>query len=96
MIARVVDCMNLKYELHLQPYKVVWIHKAAMSQSGLELIQLTFCMNRIWYDILPVDKHKLFWVDLELYDHDVTHFEKYNTYVLENNRRRIVLKLIKV
>ncbi|KAK8942514.1 hypothetical protein KSP39_PZI008914 [Platanthera zijinensis] len=75
--------LNLTIEPHPRPYKVAWIYtmSISVSQHCLVPIQLGRYSDNIWCDVLPMDVAHILLGRSWLYDLDMTHHGRSNTYI---------------
>ncbi|KAK8949134.1 hypothetical protein KSP39_PZI005042 [Platanthera zijinensis] len=89
-----VSRMLLTAEPHPHPYKVAWVNKTSLPVSKRCLVPLTIkaYSEKIWCDVIPMDACHVLLGRPWLYDHDVTHFGRANTYEFKFNGKTITLK----
>ncbi|KAK8947266.1 hypothetical protein KSP39_PZI006860 [Platanthera zijinensis] len=86
--------MSLVAEPHPHPYKVAWVNKSSLPVAKHCLVPLTIktYTESIWCDVIPMDACHVLLGRPWLFDHDVTHYGRANTYEFKFNGRVIVLK----
>jgi len=89
-----VSRMSLTPEPHPNPYKVAWVNKTTLPVTKRCLVPLTIraYTEQIWCDVLPMDACHILLGRPWLYDHDVTHYGRANTYEFKFRGKTIVLK----
>ncbi|XP_057969416.1 uncharacterized protein LOC131158565 [Malania oleifera] len=89
----VSEKLGLKIEAHPNPYKVSWANAATMSISHRCLVSVNIANyeEEIWCDILPMDIAYILLGRPWLYDLDVSHNGRTNTYIFGCNGKKIVL-----
>ncbi|KAK8938735.1 hypothetical protein KSP39_PZI011547 [Platanthera zijinensis] len=86
--------MHLVTEPHPHPYKIAWVNKTSIAVSKRCLVPLTLknYVDKVWCDVIPMDVCHVLLGRPWLYDYDVTHFGRANTYEFKFNGKTIVLK----
>ncbi|XP_010253018.1 PREDICTED: uncharacterized protein LOC104594433 [Nelumbo nucifera] len=92
-----ISRMKLKPEPHPQPYRVAWVDKTSLpiTERCLVPIQMGDYLEKIWCDVLPMDVAHVLLGHPWLYDMNVTHYGRSNTYIIKHNGKSILVKLAK-
>ncbi|KAJ0967944.1 hypothetical protein J5N97_024861 [Dioscorea zingiberensis] len=85
--------LKLTPEPHPQPYRVAWVDKTSLpvSQRCLVPLQMGNYSDKVWCDVLPMDIAHILLGRPWLYDLDVTHHGRANTYVFMHKGKSIML-----
>ncbi|PKA46484.1 hypothetical protein AXF42_Ash012617 [Apostasia shenzhenica] len=85
--------MKLKAETHPQPYKVAWVNETMIpvTQRCLVPIQLGTYSEKIWCDVLPMNIAHVLLGRPWLYDRDVIHYGRSNTYTFTFKGKKVKL-----
>ncbi|KAK8936663.1 hypothetical protein KSP39_PZI012026 [Platanthera zijinensis] len=86
--------MSLTTEPHPTPYQVAWINKISVPVTKRCLVPLSFksYIDEVWCDVLPMDACHVLLGRPWLYDRDVTHFGRANSYEFKFNGKTITLR----
>ncbi|KAK8918413.1 hypothetical protein KSP39_PZI022006 [Platanthera zijinensis] len=86
--------MHLVTEPHPHPYKIAWVNKTSIAVSKRCMVPLTLknYVDKVWCDVIPMDVCHVLLGRPWLYDYDVTHFGRANTYEFKFNGKTVVLK----
>ena len=89
-----VERLILPIEPHPKPYKVAWINSTFIPVTERCLVSISCGQynDSIWCDVIPMTVTHILLGCPWLYDQDVYHCEKNNTYQFMFNNERIVLK----
>ena len=81
------------YEPYPNPYKVAWLDKTTLPLTKRYLAPLPFATysDKIWYNVMPMDITHILLGRSQLYDLDVVHYGKTNTYVFMHGGEKIKL-----
>ena len=90
----VVKLLNLKVELHPNPFRVVWVndHTLPITQRCLVSIQMGDYKDEIYCNVLPMDVAHVLLGRPWLYDLNVTNFGKDNIYSFKYKGKNIILR----
>ena len=82
VLASIIECLKVPIEPHTQPYKVAWINNMfiLVNQCCLVFLSCGVYSNSIWYDVIPMKVSHIILSHPWLYDLDVHHCGKENTY----------------
>ncbi|KAJ0962545.1 hypothetical protein J5N97_027667 [Dioscorea zingiberensis] len=85
--------LKLTPEPHPQPYRVARVDKTSLpvSQRCLVPLQMGNYSDKVWCDVLPMDIAHILLGRPWLYDLDVTHHGRANTYVFMHKSKSIML-----
>ncbi|KAJ0980671.1 hypothetical protein J5N97_008926 [Dioscorea zingiberensis] len=85
--------LKLTPEPHPQPYRVAWVDMTSLpvSQRCLVPLQIGNYSDKVWCDVLPMDVAHILLGRPWLYDLDVTHHGRANTYVFMHKGKSIML-----
>lgn len=92
-----IPYLGLEPEPHPHPYRVAWVDKTTIPVTERCLVPITMggYHERVWCDVLPMDVAKILLGRPWIYDHDVTHYGKNNTYVFRHNGKTMTLMPIR-
>ena len=92
-----IKLLNMKVELHPNPFKVDWMHDHTLSvtQRCLVSIQMGDYKDEIYCEVLPMDVAHVLLGRPWLYDLNVTNFGKDNIYLFKYKGKNIILRLAK-
>ncbi|PKA62667.1 hypothetical protein AXF42_Ash012254 [Apostasia shenzhenica] len=93
LVMSAIARMNRKAETHPQPYKVAWVDETMIpvTQRCLVPIQLGTYSEKIWCDVLPMNIAHVLLGRPWLYDRDVIHYGRSNTYVFTFKGKKVKL-----
>ncbi|PKA47968.1 hypothetical protein AXF42_Ash016315 [Apostasia shenzhenica] len=93
----VIARMKLKTEAHHQPYKVAWVNETMIpvTQRCLVPIQLGTYSKKIWCDVLLMNIANVLLGRPWIYDRDMIHYDRSNTYVFTFKRKKVKLNFTK-
>ena len=93
----VVKLLNLKVELHPNPFRVAWVndHTLPITQRCLVYIQMGVYKDEIYCNMLPMDVANVLLGRPWLYDLNVTNFGKDNIYSFKYKGKNIILRPVK-
>uniref|UniRef100_A0A5B7BML6 RNA-directed DNA polymerase n=1 Tax=Davidia involucrata TaxID=16924 RepID=A0A5B7BML6_DAVIN len=82
---RAVTRMKLTPEPHPQPFRVAWVDKTSLpvTERCLVPIQMGAYSDKVWCDVLPMDVAHILLGRPWLYDMDVLHHGRANTYTFK-------------
>nr|XP_027124342.1 uncharacterized protein LOC113741054 [Coffea arabica] len=89
-----VQRLNLPTKPYPEPYKVAWINSSSIPVTRRCLVSIKHgpYSDIIWCDVIPMTVSYILLGQLWLYDRDVDHNGKTNTYSFKFNDQQIVLK----
>ena len=92
--ASTVERLKFPVKPHPQPYKVAWINNISIPVNQRCLISLSYGVysDSIWCDVLPMNVAHIILGRPWLYDRDVHHCGKENTYSFMLKNQKVVLK----
>ncbi|CAL5428331.1 unnamed protein product [Camellia sinensis] len=92
--ATTVKRLKLPVQPHPHPYKVAWIDNTSIpiTQRCLVSFSYGFYNDSIWCDVIPMNVTHILLGRPWLYDRDVQHSGKENTYAFSFKNKEIVLK----
>ena len=92
--ASTVERLKFPVKPHPQPYKVAWINNISIPVNQRCLISLSYGVysDSIWCDVLPMNVAHIILGRPWLYDRDVHHCRKENTYSFMLKNQKVVLK----
>ena len=88
---------NLKTEPHPEPFHVSWVNHTSLPITSrcLVPIKIGSYEDQIWCDVLPMDIAHILLGRPWLYDLNVIHYGRENTYIFKYNNKIIKLLTIK-
>nr|DAD32141.1 TPA_asm: hypothetical protein HUJ06_010992 [Nelumbo nucifera] len=94
VFAATVERLNLVAQPHPQPYKIAWLNKMTLQIEQIALVSISYgsYVDDIWCDVIPMNATHILLGRPWLYDRDVYHCGKENTYYFLFNGKRIVMK----
>lgn len=86
--------IKLTSEPYPSPCRVAGVEKTTIPITKLCLVPLNFAIYRdhMWCDILLMDFGHILLGQPRLYDHDVTHCGRSNTYTFTHDKKKVVLR----
>ena len=91
VLASPVEHIKVPIEPHTQPYKLAWINNMSIlvNQCCLVFLSCGVYSNSIWYDVIPMKVAHIILSHPWLYDRDVHHCGKENTYSFMFKTKRL-------